>query len=629
MYEQFFNLRERPFKLVPNPDYLYFSPSHARALSHLQYASAHGDGFVLITGEVGTGKTTLSRCYLSGLGDGYESAYIFNTKIDTIQLLFAICHEFGINVSRDAGYQTLLNAFNQFLMVQHQADRTVVLLIDEAQNLTTENLEMVRLLSNLETTRHKLLHIVLVGQPELAEKLDTHALRQLSQRISLRCRLELLSRKQTQTFIKHRVMVAAKGPSDLFSTAACRLIHRYAQGIPRRINIAADRALLAAFELKQTKVRSATTAKALRELHADNKVPKNRKYLKAASYAAAGLLLGAALIAFVLNSETVGSAVRAWYSGSEQVGLVQSMENDPQPAAENQTFKIQPSARPPDPQPQAIILPEAAVSGTPAETEDQMAPFDPVVQAQTNAPPETQSLKETPTQNDAVSADEGFSFFKQIAELDPKTSRMDALSSLLALWQQPRPHPGQLPESMPDNQFFHIAALQYGLRLMIIENDWPLVQRLNLPAVVAIAPARDGETVFATLASWQDDRMRLIVGPGQLQGADPAVVRSLSTGPAYIFWYHNLGNDAVISRRDQGEDVVLVKKLLRKIGYPHLSLSSIFDPQTYHAIVDFQLSHGLEPDGLVGPMTKILLMAAADSAEIPHLDENKLKAESN
>ncbi|MBW2011384.1 MAG: AAA family ATPase, partial [Deltaproteobacteria bacterium] len=188
MYKNFFGFKERPFNLVPDPAYLFLSKSHEEALAHLTYAVVQGDGFVEITGEVGTGKTTLCRAFLESLDDDTKTAYIFNPKLDSIQLLKAINDELGINSDAD-NTKELIDSLNLFLIEKKTQGKNVILLIDEAQNLTREVLEQLRLLSNLETTKQKLLQVILVGQPELREKLDSHELRQLGQRISLSCQL--------------------------------------------------------------------------------------------------------------------------------------------------------------------------------------------------------------------------------------------------------------------------------------------------------------------------------------------------------------------------------------------------------------------------------------------------------
>ena len=192
MYNSFYGFKERPFQLVPNPAYLYLSRSHEEAMAHMVYAISQGDGFVEITGEVGTGKTTLCRAVLENLDERTEAAYIFNPKLDSLQLLKAINDEFGVD-SSGSSVKELIDTLNAFLMKKRMDGSKVVLIIDEAQNLNKDVLEQLRLLSNLETTTSKLIQIILVGQPELGEMLDSRELRQLGQRITLSCYLTPLS----------------------------------------------------------------------------------------------------------------------------------------------------------------------------------------------------------------------------------------------------------------------------------------------------------------------------------------------------------------------------------------------------------------------------------------------------
>lgn len=267
MYNNFFGFKERPFQLVPNPGYLFLSKSHEEANAHLNYAISHGDGFVEITGEVGTGKTTLCRAFLGDLDDRAEVAYIFNPKLDAIELLKTINGEFAIDSSADNAKQ-LIDTLNTFLMKKKAEGKNPILLIDEAQNLSKEVLEQLRLLSNLETDTSKLLQIILVGQPELHTLLDSYELRQLRQRITLSWILTPLTAAETREYIRHRVNIAAKKTEDKFSETAYRLIYNYSRGIPRLINIACDRALLTAFGYNKRKVSGAIAKDAIRELKA-------------------------------------------------------------------------------------------------------------------------------------------------------------------------------------------------------------------------------------------------------------------------------------------------------------------------------------------------------------------------
>ena len=272
MYNKFFGFKEKPFKLVPNPEYLFLSKSHEEALAHLAYAISQGDGFMEITGEVGTGKTTLCRVFLENLDKSIEAAYIFNPKLDALQLLKAINDELGIDSSPD-NTKDLIDKLNVFLIEKKAAGHKVLLLIDEAQNLSLEVLEQLRLLSNLETTQEKLLQIILVGQPELGDMLSSHQLRQLGQRININCQLSPLTYDETRDYIRHRIALASHRAGPPFEKASYRAIYEYSRGIPRLINIACDRALLNAFSRNSFKITGSITKEAIREL--TRKKPSN------------------------------------------------------------------------------------------------------------------------------------------------------------------------------------------------------------------------------------------------------------------------------------------------------------------------------------------------------------------
>ncbi len=265
MYNKFFGFKEKPFKLVPNPEYLFLSKSHEEALAHLAYAISQGDGFVEITGEVGTGKTTLCRVFLENLDKSIEAAYIFNPKLDALQLLKSINDELGIDSAPD-NTKDLIDRLNAFLIEKKAAGQKVLVLIDEAQNLSLEVLEQLRLLSNLETTREKLLQIILVGQPELGDMLASHQLRQLGQRITINCRILPLTYDETRDYIRHRIALASHRAGPPFDKASYRAIYDYSGGIPRLINIACDRSLLNAFSRNSFKITRAITKEAILEL---------------------------------------------------------------------------------------------------------------------------------------------------------------------------------------------------------------------------------------------------------------------------------------------------------------------------------------------------------------------------
>ena len=246
MYLNFFNLREPPFNLTPDPRFLFLSLQHEEALSHLLYGIYERKGFIEITGEVGTGKTVLCRALLERLDTTVSTALIFNSYLTEIELLQAITSDFGLTPG-DTTRKGYIDALNTYLLAEFAAGRNAVVLIDEAQNLEPTVLEQLRMLSNLETERGKLLQVVLVGQPELRAKLSTPQMRQLEQRIAVRFHIHELSRTETEQYIVHRLSVAGASHTVTWTRQALRVIHQDCGGIPRLINRLCDRALMSAY----------------------------------------------------------------------------------------------------------------------------------------------------------------------------------------------------------------------------------------------------------------------------------------------------------------------------------------------------------------------------------------------
>ncbi|MDP2853174.1 MAG: AAA family ATPase [Smithellaceae bacterium] len=255
MYAAYFGLKENPFKLSPEPGYLFLSEQHRDALNYLIYGIKEKKGFILISGDIGTGKTTLCRTLLNLLEDSVETALIFNTAISDVELLETVVAEFGIEIPGETGTKkAYVDALNGFLLQNFAAGRNAVLLIDEAQNLSHGVLEQIRMLSNLETEKEKLLQIILIGQPELKVTLALPALRQLNERITVRYDLKPLSAGEVIAYIQHRLSVAG-GPGKVsFTKGAYRLVDDFSEGIPRRINALCDRALLIAYTKNIAKI---------------------------------------------------------------------------------------------------------------------------------------------------------------------------------------------------------------------------------------------------------------------------------------------------------------------------------------------------------------------------------------
>jgi len=278
MYHQYFGLNEAPFSIAVNPRYLFMSPRHRDALAHLLYGVGAGGGFILLTGEVGTGKTTINRCLLEQLPPATDVAIILNPALNALELLATVCDELGIRYDgQQPTLKTLTDSLHRFLLQNHADGRKTVLMIDEAQHLDFDVLEQIRLLTNLETNSEKLLQIILIGQPELAQLLQRPELRQLNQRITARYNLAPLSPEETGAYIRHRLQVAGLAPGrELFPPDVVRGIHRTTRGIPRLINVLCDRILLGTYGRNRPRADRDMLALAAAEVMGEEGVRRNR-----------------------------------------------------------------------------------------------------------------------------------------------------------------------------------------------------------------------------------------------------------------------------------------------------------------------------------------------------------------
>ena len=270
MYEQFFGLNEKPFNVTSDPSFLFLSRRHKEAFSHLIYGIKERKGFLEVTGEIGTGKTTLCKALLNSLDRDTKTALILNPDLSKFQLLKAILHDLGIGVEKNSSLY-LLGKLNEFLIQQLSFNNNVVLIIDEAQNLKPSTLEQIRLLSNLETEKEKLLQIILVGQPEFREKLKSPRLKQLRQRISVRYHISPLDKDEIDKYIWHRLFVAGSDGTVKFSKEAIEEVNSYSQGIPRVINILCDKVLLAAYVQETRFIHHKLVIKCINELEGNIK----------------------------------------------------------------------------------------------------------------------------------------------------------------------------------------------------------------------------------------------------------------------------------------------------------------------------------------------------------------------
>lgn len=597
MYKKFFGFRERPFQLVPNPAYLFLSRSHEEALAHLTYAISQGDGFVEITGEVGTGKTTLCRAFLESLDEKTEAAYIFNPKLDALQLLKALNDEFGIDSDAD-NTKDLIDNLNAFLMEKKKEGKRVIVLIDEAQNLSTEVLEQLRLLSNLETTTSKLLQIILVGQPELGEMLDSHELRQLGQRITLSCHIKPLNLKETGDYIRHRLQVASQKTGLRFTWAAIRGIYKYSGGIPRLINIACDRALLTAFGLNVRKITGGIARTAVRELAGRGDIRRvGIRGVRSYYPVLVAVVLALAVLAFYRPSllhfndlfqardEKTGESGPGNSTVSPEKRTGASVQKAPQGEGEILASTSSPSAK--KKEPESRILPEEQKTPDHGESPPAAVP---------------RNLGET------------------LKSFDGRQSRNFAAKSVMDLWHADSMINRYLEGLEDGSEFFRLAAKQNGFMSNRIQGNISLIRKLNLPAIFAFHTSEEEPIKYLALKRLMNEKMVFIgdEDAGQIE-SDQKEVSAYWTGVAYVFWKNFMDFQGVIPLTSPRDSIISLKMYIQDLGFNDIELNPAYDEKIREAVSLIQEKHGIRVDGIVGPMTKIVLYNENKSLKIPHL----------
>ncbi|MBW1861089.1 MAG: AAA family ATPase, partial [Deltaproteobacteria bacterium] len=548
MYKIFFGFKERPFQLVPNPAYLFLSKSYEEAVVHLSYAISHGDGFVEITGEVGTGKTTLCRAFLENLDKDTEAAYIFNPKLDSMQLLKTINDEFGIKSDAD-NTKDLIDTLNSFLMEKKAEGKKVILIIDEAQNLNKEVLEQLRLLSNLETTTSKLLQIILVGQPELGEMLDSPELRQLGQRITLSCYLKPLTFKETREYIRHRIRIASQKPGIKFTRGAFRSIYKYSGGIPRSINIACDRILLTAFGLSRRKITGSIVRPSIRELAGRGDI---KRY---------GLQKGKNTTLFL----TILCLVLL------MVILSRPGELDIIPK-----FKIAGYTKPEISSPRQPVM-ETPMNPVPHQT--------PIVEQEESIP------EQRPIEDQEKELSEQESVPKPVQNLggvlmgmNTLSSRHMALKAAMDLWNNGSDINQYLDNMEDDRIFFRLAAKQNGLLIHRIEGDLDLIKRLNLPAILEFYLPERLSPRYLTISKMDEGKITLRgLGEDDAIMVETEELKSFWSGVAYIPWKNFLNYIGTIPRNAPRDSIITLKMLMKGIGFNDIEVSPLYDERTREA----------------------------------------------
>jgi general secretion pathway protein A len=576
MYQAHFGLDQEPFSIAPDPAFLFLSDVHNEALAHLMYGFSHG-GFVLITGEVGTGKTTLLRNLLDRTPPELDVAFILNPRLTVRELLETLCDELGVVYPKEElqSVKQYIDVLNKHLLKTHQASRSTVVIIDEAQNLSPAVLEQIRLLTNLETNDKKLLRIILLGQPELADMLARTELRQLAQRITARYHLTPLSRADVGAYVGHRLTRAGGNPA-IFSTGAIRALYRLSKGTPRLINVIADRAMLGAYVEGKYQVTAKLVRTGAREVLGTKRI-FSTTYLAAATTAV--LVVGALML---------------WAYTTKPA---------PEIAASPSTSTIA-GARAPD-EPQAVNK-SRPVTATPATSRQP----SPAARAPQEAAPTEQASRATTRENrvrqptrpasTAIAAD--------VSRPAGRTyvNRRKAYRAVFAAWGADYDVDAQL---IPCD-----FAPRAGLQCLSRKGGWSEIKALDSPAVLEL---QDDEITpyYAALLDSDGDRHRIQLGDRTLN-VSPADLRDVWFG-AYVLLWQTPPKYAGSLR--EGDDHPTVKWLHQHLleVQPGLDLAApqtYFDRQLHNAVIDFQRTEGLLADGIVGPLTWIRL---SDRLDLP------------
>ncbi|MET0091627.1 MAG: AAA family ATPase [Candidatus Thiodiazotropha sp.] len=593
-----FGFKENPFAITPDPRYLYLSRGHEESLAHLIYGTGPNGGFVLLTGEVGTGKTLLLRSLLAQQLESVDIALILNPRLSRREFLATICDELGIDYQGPPySLKYLSDLLTRHLIQTHSAGRHTVLVVDEAQNLSPRVLEQVRLLTNLETSRHKLLRIILVGQPELQQMLARKELRQVDQRITARYHLSPLNLAETRSYITHRLAVAGVR-EDLFTPFAMRLVYRFSRGVPRLINTICERSLLALYTTGHQRATPRLVWQAGREVMGH----KPSRRWRGALALGVGLVLVTAL---------------AWYGYTRQQVSPEHIESS-LPAVKSQPQAQQPSESEPmqlGDQPELPDgVPEAGEVTTSrgAEAEVAIAPGD----------------------DERLIADGG-----ELDNVSPALAAQAASASTLEVEADPQPDLATVESdgpaevdllqlfSHPQNTFliyqqlFHMwdadyrldiakppcaQASGYGLRCLVASASWETLMRMNRPMLIRLK--QDQQERLLILTHVDDDWLLVKTGEGE------GVVRRERLSPlwkgGYVMLWRPLSGLALIGQGSTGKAVTWLRERLEKADgqapQPPQGLDR-FDEALKLRLQAFQRQNGLLEDGVAGQQTQIFL----------------------
>lgn len=568
MYYDFFGFREPPFSIAPDPRYLYLSERHKEALAHLMYGVQGQGGFIVITGEVGTGKTTVSRCFIENVPDHVDIALILNPRLSARELLSSICDELEIAHPVGSSIKELVGLINDDLLKAHAAGRHKVLMIDEAQNLSAEVLEQLRLLTNLETAEKKLLQIVLLGQPELQEILALPELRQLNQRVTARYHLDALGRAEIEAYLRYRLSVAGLR-GEIFTDRAIRALYRASQGVPRLINLISDRALLGAYAEGEHQITAPHIRNAAREVNGQN-LPRRagRSRRSQALMLTAGLLMAVIMTTWLF------------------MGLPGSEGTAPDAGVENQAKPL-------------------------AGTIERLDPAEPVSGLSELIPEASQEVS-APLEQESVPA---FEFPAQAVSLPV------AFRELFELWG--------LDYRASESPVACDFAEGEGLRCLQNKGARRSLEFLDRPAILQLRNG-NGDSHYAVLSGLQDNRATIELPSGRREVTFSSLepywfgeFTVLWEAPAYIL------GDAAGSERGNGgvaEQIWMGSKMMElasRYAENRQEESRVNRMPIEEQVRWYQQQRGLTVDGIAGAMTIIQMNNDLESA-VPRLTSGRM-----
>jgi general secretion pathway protein A len=568
MYESFYGLREKPFNLTPDPKFLYLSKKHKEAFAHLLYGIRNRSGFVEITGEVGTGKTTICRTLLEQVGPEVEIAFIFNPYLSATELLRAINEDFGIKSSA-VTKKELIDELNAHLLKQRQEGKNCVILIDEAQDLSAPVLEQIRLLSNLETDTEKLLQIVLVGQPELKEHLTTPEMRQLDQRITARYHLKPLDKDEIVGYVGHRIARAGGRGKIRFTRGALKVLYKYSGGTPRLINAVCDRALLIGYTREKKEINSAIIKQAIKEVEGEKVKIKRKDGARRPRRARAAVFAAVAVLVLLAGGYYyVFEVLPGGWSGL-LAGLTESKETTPEAVQEEV---------PPEP-----VEPEVPVTDPERELEGQFMEF--------------------------------------LRSLAYRTAKRDCALGMLESWDIRRE---RLPSTWGTGfiDLFETAGVA-GLRCTASRGDLEKLKRIGLPCILELYLPGDEKPVYAFVEELRekDGREVASVSPGTDEAKEFPFewLERYWYGRTFYYWRDFERVPEILALNVVGDGVRWLQTQLLEMGVYEGEATGTYDQATMQAVIKFQQEYRLDDDGIAGPNTRMAMYSVLDKYETPKL----------